>query len=301
MNYFDAILNPIKVVAQQNKQPKIVPSSSLVKRLQTFIKTKIKHGFFGSTESIIKGTGLGFSGIKEYNIGDDVRKIDWNVFSRTNVLHIREYYDDRQKTFWFLIDISKSMNFGKDTTKLDKAREVVELFCLIAKQSDSRVGAFIFDGDMVSKIEPSSKHNQHHKIIYSLKNRPTHSGLQKMIAKYCCSGNILVCISDFIEFEHFTVLKYAKLQKKCKIISCVLYEEIEKSLPSNHGILNLSDCESNQIISIDTSNPIVLSKILNFIENYNRKIHDELTKIGQVFTVSSISDICKQLIRTISR
>lgn len=296
-----SIFNPLKILENKPTPEKIKSyDNKMLKNLQILFKSKIKKGLSGNIESLMKGSGLSFANIRPYNIGDDIRKIDWNVFARTTIPHVREYLDDKQQTFWLIIDVSPSMKFGQNITKLDKTTEIIELFSLIAKQLDSRIGAILIDGDLIQIIKPSSKSNQKHIIYSSIKDfNGKKQNLNKLLSKYCSFGNIVVCISDFIEFNYYDSLSYLKLSKKCNIISCIVYDEIESFLPNNFGILNLSDIESGENVRIDSNDKNTLQKICSFIHHYMTDVQNKLSRSGKIFQISTKDNISKKMFQLI--
>lgn len=289
LNLIKAITDPIELLKSPNLDKEVL-NSNTAKRLKSIILNKIKNGLVGQVESKTKGNGLDFSNIRQYSVGDDVRYIDWNVFARTLTPHVREYMADKQQTLWFVIDISESMNFGKTKTKQQISLELMDIWVLVSKQIDARIGIIFFDKDQTHLVKASTKT----KIPNSVDGiKKQNLQLDKLLYKTISSGDVVLLMSDFIEFPHFKCLRY--IGKKAKVNTFLIKDSSEDNLPQKTGYLNLIDPETKEILQINTNDTKKIEEIKNIIISYQQEKIIQLKKIGKVFTINTDYSIMKIL------
>src|SRR5260370_14200001 len=138
------------------KKPKTnVPLSRRVQDLEILSARLIRAGFAGDYHSAFHGRGIEFSQVREYQPGDDVRTIDWNVTARSGVAHVKEFVEERDLTVLVVIDISGSMGFGSvDWRKCDVAAELAAVFAFSAVQNSDRIGLLLFSNSVRGYIPP---------------------------------------------------------------------------------------------------------------------------------------------------
>lgn len=289
----DAIFNPLRLVAHYLNRKKDNISQNTLTLLKKTLNQKLLYAKNGLFDSRQKGSGLSFSEIREYNIGDDIRKIDWNIFARTLVPHVREYFEEKQQTVWLVIDDTDSMSFGKNVTKKQTMYSLIYIWCLLARKTDSRIGAIVFREKGFLVIEPSSNKNQETKILNYKKLYPyfkqyrgeCFEDIKNILQHKVGRNQIIIMLSDFIFSYDFSRWKY--LSKKTKILSCHIYDDIELSLINDVGIMHLKDPESDSIITIDTSDKKVMTKIIENNKLHFLKISKQLQKVGKYCNFST--------------
>src|SRR5262245_54057598 len=160
----------------------------------------------GDYRTIFRGVGLDFRDLREYEPGDDVRHIDWNVTARMDTPFVRQYSEDRELTAWLLLDRSPSMGFGP----IDRPKELVlcELAATLARlltRNGNRVGAILFDNDVEELLPPRSSRNQLLALTRSLLRAPLSNaaitdlaGLLDLAAQTLRRRSLVVIVSDFI-------------------------------------------------------------------------------------------------------
>ena len=235
-------------------------TSELIKKVRKIeIKTKglSKQIFSGEYHSAFKGRGMSFSEVREYQYGDDIRNIDWNVTARANEPYVKVYEEERELTVMLLVDISKSSFFG--TVNQFKSEIITEISAVIsfsAMNNNDKVGV-IFFSDKVEQYIPPKKGKQHIlRIIRELINfTPSGSGTQinealdfmNNVIKKRCTCFIL---SDFMASGYADSLRIAK--KRHDIIGLHIYDQREAVLP-NVGLIKAEDAESGKIVYLDTA------------------------------------------------
>ena len=235
-------------------------TSELIKKVRKIeIKTKglSKQIFSGEYHSAFKGRGMSFSEVREYQYGDDIRNIDWNVTARANEPYVKVYEEERELTVMLLVDVSKSSFFG--TVNQFKSEIITEISAVIAfsaLNNNDKVGV-IFFSDKVEQYIPPKKGKQHIlRIIRELINfTPSGSGTEinealdfmNNVIKKRCTCFIL---SDFMASGYGDSLRIAK--KRHDIIGLHIYDQREAELP-NVGLIKAEDAETGKIVYLDTS------------------------------------------------
>ena len=285
-------------------------SSDLLKKVRRIeIKTRglSNNIFAGRYHSAFKGRGMSFSESREYQIGDDVRDIDWNVTARSNVAHIKTYEEERELTMMLLVDVSGSRMFGS-TTKLKKnmVTEIAAVLAFSAAQNSDKVGC-IFFSDRVEKFIPPKKGKSHILMIIRelIEFKPQSSCTDIALAlKYMTNVIKKRCttfiMSDFLDIDGDVAnfedsLKIAS--GKHDMVAIRVYDRREVTLP-DVGIVTLKDAESGEKVWIDTSSAKVRAKYGENWIKINTIIDNALQKarVDSAF-IATGEDYVKSLIK----
>lgn len=235
-------------------------TTDLIKKVrQIEIKTRglTNHIFAGEYHSAFKGRGMAFSEVREYQYGDDVRNIDWNVTARMNRPFIKIFEEERENTVMLLIDVSGSREFG--TTQRFKKNLVTEMAATLAFstiQNNDKIGV-IFFSDKVEKFIPPQKGKKHvlhiirELLTFEPENRKTSLNvalryLTNAIKKRCTA----FVMSDFIDVDFEKALRIAN--HKHDVAALHIYDRRETELP-NVGLMLMVDAETGEQRWIDTS------------------------------------------------
>jgi len=264
-------------------------TSELLKKVRKIeIKTRglSNQIFSGEYHSAFKGKGMTFSEVREYQFGDDIRAIDWNVTARFSAPYVKIFEEERELTVMLLVDVSGSKDFGTTTQfKKDLATEISAVLAFSAIQNNDKIGV-IFFSDQIEKFIPPKKGKGHIlRIIRELLNlepespKTDLSNALKYFTNVIKKKSIAFIISDFLD-PNFTresqkgedALKIAN--KKHDIVALRLYDEREVTLPSV-GLVKMKDAESGQFMWVDTSS----RKVRNYYDHWNRANEDNLNKI----------------------
>jgi len=266
-------------------------TSDLLKKVRKIeLKTRglSNHIFAGEYHTAFKGRGMAFSEVREYQPGDDIRTIDWNVTARFNTPFIKVFEEERELTVMLIIDVSGSKNFG--TQKQMKQELVTELSAVLAFsaiQNNDKIGV-IFFSDKVEKFIPPKKGKSHilriirELIAYEPENKGTDIGealryFNNVIKKRA----ICFVISDFMSENFEAPLKIAN--KKHDIVTISINDKREEELP-DIGLIQMKDAETGEVKWIDTGNKSVRH---NYRKNY-LKIKEE---VNQLFINSGVDTI----------
>ncbi len=283
----------------------MIDASEILKRVRKIeIKTKglSKHIFSGEYNSAFKGKGMSFSEVRDYQYGDDVRNIDWNVTARTGNTSVKVFEEERELTVIFLIDLSKSAFFG--TSKQFKSELMAEMSAVLAfsaMNNNDKVGA-VFFSDRIEKYVPPKKGKKHIlRIIRELLYLETEgTGTNIALALEYLNNvqkkrSIVFLMSDFMTKGYENALNIAS--RKHDIVGMHLYDKTEQSLPSV-GIVRVRDAETGNFLEIDTSSKTVRKKYEAWYEeNYNYFMTNFSKRGLDVMSLSTEDDYVKTMLK----
>lgn len=272
-------------------------TSELIKKVRKIeIKTRgLSHNIFaGQYHSAFKGRGMSFSEVREYQYGDDVRDIDWNVTARFNKPFVKVFEEERELTVMLLIDLSQSLDFGttRQTTR-DMLTEIAATIAFAAIQNNDKIGV-IFFSDVVEKFIPPQKGRKH--ILYIIRElinfEPSSKRtdisvplqfLTNAIKKRCTA----FMLSDFVADANYkNALTIAN--RKHDIVAIQVYDKRLAELPQI-GLMKIKDAETGQELYIDTSATKVQKAHREWWIELSKTI-DEIFKKSRVDSVSVRTD-----------
>lgn len=237
-------------------------ATELLKKVrQIEIKTRglSRNIFAGEYHSAFKGRGMAFSEVREYQFGDDIRNIDWNVTARYNHPYIKVFEEERELTVMLLIDVSGSREFGShEKMKKNIITEISAILSFSAIQNNDKIGV-IFFSDSIEKFIPPKKGKSHIlRIIRELIDfQPQNKGtditeairyLTNAIKKRCTA----FVISDFMDENPEMDMALSIANNKHDVVALKVYDDREKELPSI-GMIKLKDAETGQYVWVDSS------------------------------------------------
>lgn len=266
--------------------------SSFFEKLNTVkmsLNMRLSQGMSGSRKSSAKGSSVEFSDFREYMLGDDIRRIDWNAYGRTDKLYIKQFMEEKEGLFRFFIDTSSSMEFGEKKKSVMALRLTAALSYIIMNNLD-RVFINELRGEQLVKEKGVSGGAAFSHLLRDLE-RITFSGdthISRCISQYPVPrGGVSIIISDFLDPSGIeSAVKYLVSRKQAVVLVQVLArEEIDVDY---EGTLNILDMETNERIKITMSNAA--------IKNYRVRLDEmkeELSRISRkygAYYVSTISD-----------
>jgi len=233
-----------------------------VRRIEIKTKGLSRNIFAGEYHSAFKGRGMTFSEVREYQYGDDIRDIDWNVTARQNHPYVKVYEEERELTMMLLVDVSGSRLFGAlGEPKREMIAEIAATLAFSASQNNDKIGV-VFFSSKIEKFIPPKKGMRH--ILYIIRElldfRPQETGtdvgealkyLSDVIKKRCTA----FVISDFID-EHDYYRSMSIAARKHDVTAIQVYDKRDADLPSV-GLIRVSDLERGDECWIDTSSPKV--------------------------------------------
>jgi uncharacterized protein (DUF58 family) len=286
-----------------------VEATELLKRVRKIeIKSRglSKHIFAGEYHSAFKGKGMAFSEVREYQYGDDIRNIDWNVTARFNHPYIKIYEEERELTVMLIVDVSGSRNFGTQAMlKKNLITEISAVLSFSAIQNNDKVGVIMFS-DRIEKFIPPKKGKQHIlRIIRELLNfEPVSTGTNitealRFLINAIKKRSTAFLISDFMDDNFEDALKIAS--KKHDLVGLKIYDLRETELPSI-GLVKLLDAESGRDIWIDTSESYIRDTYRHSWRKRNEDMNEMLSRFGVDYaSISTGEDYVKPLINLFKR
>ena len=268
---------------------KMTDTSDILKKVRKIeIKTRglSQNIFAGQYHSAFKGRGMAFSEVREYQFGDDVRDIDWNVTARFHRPYVKVFEEERELTVMLLIDVSGSLDFGtQHQTKRDMATEIAATLAFSAIQNNDKIGV-IFFSDRIEKYIPPKKGRKH--ILYIIRemldfhpeSKRTDVGqaieyLSRVMKRKCTA----FVLSDFYVRQDFEK-PLRIVNQKHDVVAIQIYDQRAKVLP-DVGIIKIKDAETEHEMYLDTS-----SKKLR--QAHTRDWMRRQEKLREVFAKSNV-------------
>lgn len=260
-----------------------------VRKIEIKSKGLTNQLFAGEYHSAFKGSGMAFSEVRDYMIGDDIRKIDWNVTARFNHPFIKVFEEERELTVMLLVDMSQSENFGSRVQlKRDLITEICAVLAFSGIQNNDKIGVIFFT-DKIEKFIPPKKGKSHGlRIIRELlsfepENKGTNIGeALRFLTNAIKKKSTAFLLSDFIDGNDYnTPLRIAN--KKHDLISLRIYDERQEKLP-NIGLVPLVDNESGAVRFVDTSSKKVRMSYEKAAAENKVKLSDQMKRAGVDFT-----------------
>ncbi|MCD6417948.1 DUF58 domain-containing protein [bacterium] len=232
-----------------------------VRRIDIATRKIVQDVFSGEYHSVFRGRGMDFSEVREYQPGDDVRTIDWNVTARMGRPYVKLFEEERELTVVIAADMSRSSVFGTvNEIKREIAVEIAALLAFSAIANNDVVGLLMFTSD-VEKYIPPEKGKQHAlRIIRELlafqpANEKTDiAKALEYLYRILIRSAIVIVISDFIDEEIYKPLSL--MAKKHDLVPVVISDPVEKKF-AGAGVVVLEDAETGKIVAVDTSDPRV--------------------------------------------
>lgn len=244
--------------------------------------------FSGEYQTAFKGRGMAFSEVREYQVGDEIRTIDWNVTARFNHPYVKVFDEEREMTVMLLVDVSGSKNFGTQTQqKQELATELCAVLAFSAIQNNDKVGVLFFS-DQVEKFIPPKKGRSHILMIIRelIDFKPAHKGTNVAEAlRYFTSAikkrSTAFLISDFMSEKFENELKIAN--RKHDLVALKLYDIHEEEFP-DLGLIPVADEESGRVEWINTGDKKVRQAYKAAALERNGRLQDLFRRSGVDYT-----------------
>lgn len=273
-------------------------TSDLLKKVRKIeIKTRglSRQIFAGEYHSAFKGRGMAFSEVREYQFGDDVRNMDWNVTARLNAPYIKVFEEERELTVMLLVDVSASRIFGTTIkSKRDLITEIAAVLSFSASANNDKVGALFFSSKVEKFIPPKKGRSHLLRIIRELLEfEPQEQGtdigealryLTNAIKRRCTA----FLLSDMIDVDSSLrprweeALKIAANRHELSVIS--VFDPRERELPSV-GLIKLADAETGRESWVDTSS----RSVREHFDKWNREVNSSISQTLRRYSVDAVS------------
>ena len=269
-------------------------TSELLKKVRKIeIKTRglSRNIFAGEYHSAFKGRGMAFSEVREYQFGDDIRNIDWNVTARYSHPYVKVYEEERELTVMLLIDVSGSREFGSsEKFKKNVITEMAAVLAFSAMQNNDKIGV-IFFSDIIEKFIPPKKGKSHvlriiaELIAFEPKNRGTNiPETLRYLTNALKKRSTAFVISDFMDERADMELALQIANKKHDVVALKVYDERETELPPI-GLVKLKDAETGSYIVVDSSSATTRKMYSDWWLNHKNKLDVLFKKCGVDYTL----------------
>jgi uncharacterized protein (DUF58 family) len=254
-----------------------------VRKIEIKTRRLSDHIFSGEYHTSFKGRGMTFSEVRQYQYGDDIRSIDWNVTARYNEAHVKVFEEERELTMMLMVDISGSESFGtKNQFKKEIVTEIAATMAFSATQNNDKIGLILFSNEIELYIPPKKGRSHVLRIIRELiefepkSNKTDLAQALKFLSATQKKKAIVFVISDFMTKEYDQTLKIAA--KKHDITGIRVYDIREEKMP-NLGMVPMLDAETGLVQLVNTGSKSVRT-------NYEKHHQDRVNYFKEAFSKS---------------
>ncbi|HWM42844.1 MAG TPA: DUF58 domain-containing protein [Burkholderiales bacterium] len=232
---------------------------AVLRRLEWTVIRRLDGLLQGDYRTLFRGFGLDLADLREYQYGDDVRHIDWNVTARLQTPYVREYHEDREVTAWFLLDLSPSIDFGSgEVRKRGVSADFVAVLTRILTRHGNKVGALFYGEDVDAMIPARTGRRHVLQILHAMlarpapkRSAPTDLGQLLAAGAHLMKRRSLVfVVSDFFSLPGWEQ-RLGQLAQRHEIVAVRLHDPLEANLP-DLGMLVVQDAETGEQIFVDT-------------------------------------------------
>ncbi|MFL3006728.1 MAG: DUF58 domain-containing protein [Candidatus Neomarinimicrobiota bacterium] len=272
-----------------------------VKRIEIKTRGLVNDLFGGEYHSIFKGRGMTFSEVREYNPGDDIRLIDWNVTARTGSPFVKVFEEERELTVFLLVDISSSGEFGTGSQlKKDYSAEIASVLGFSAIKNNDKVGLILFS-DIVEKYIVPKKGKTHvlrviRELLYRdpIGSKTSISQALDYLLKVAKRKCVVFLISDFLDDNFLTSLKV--VNKKHDFVAIQVLDPAELEFP-DLGLLKVEDPETGEMLWINTSSKRMMKQLKEEISIKQLNFKKKMRKFGiDLVSISTDKDFVDPLL-----
>jgi uncharacterized protein (DUF58 family) len=278
----------------------------LLNRLEWEVIRRLDGQLQGSYRTAFRGVGLDFLDLREYEPGDDVRHIDWNVTARMDTPFVRQYSEDRELTGWLLLDRSPSMGFGPiDRPKELVLSELATTFARLLTRRGNRVGAILFDNEIEETLPPRASRNHVLALARSL-SRPARANgavtdltrLLEFALGAIRRRSLVVLVSDFITAPGWE-RPLLQLTERHEVVAIRLLDPREYELP-DAGVIVVEDAETREQLVVDSSDAEFRRRLREAGEGREAELRGLTRRAGvDIHEVSTADDLVQALVRII--
>lgn len=261
----------------------------LLRRLEWTVLRRLDGLLQGDHRTLFRGSGLDLADLREYQLWDDVRHIDWNVTARLQVPHVRQFHEDRELCAWFLVDLSASMRFGSgDTDKRALAIEFVAVISRLLTRHGNRVGAMLFGSRIDGVIPPRGGRRQVLHLMQRIAAHeagPAQGGTETDLGRLLRDAGRIVprralvfLVSDLFSQPGWEA-DLARLGRRHEVIVARPVDPFERNLPPL-GLVPIEDAETGERVLVDTDDAAFRARFAQAAERREQALRDALARAG---------------------
>lgn len=286
--------------------PPALTPDRVLRRLEWRVIRRLDGRLQGDYRTLVRGQGTDFRDLREYEPGDDVRHVDWNVTARMDALYVREYTEDRELTAWLLLDRSPSMGFGPvDRTKERLLCDFTTTIARLLIRNGNRVGAIVYDNQVLRMVPPRQGRDQVLLLIRDLLRPVSANGnvtdLRRLIeraSRIIKRRSLVVLVSDFIS-EPGWEKPLARLNQRHEVVVVRLFDPREYELP-DAGLIAVQDAETGEQLLVDSSDPEFRRRLRRAGEERAIAIRDATRSAGvDLHVISTDDDLVEAFVKIV--
>jgi uncharacterized protein (DUF58 family) len=278
---------------------------AVLRRVEWTVLRRLDGLLQGEYRTLFRGHGIDLADIREYEPGDDVRYIDWNVSARMDTPYVRQYLEDREVTAHFLLDLSPSVDFGTvNTLKRDQLVDFVALLSRLLTRHGNKIGAVLYAGKVERTIPAATGRNQILRLLNDVMNLPrlqsapytSVSDLIEHALRTIKRRSVVFLVSDF-----FTAPGWERplgmLARKHEVIAVRLEDPRERELP-DIGMVVMNDAETGESVHVDTHDAKFRKRFEAVVREREAQLHTAFTRCGvDVLLLSTEEDLAGAVLR----
>jgi uncharacterized protein (DUF58 family) len=295
---------PQRTAAPTAPAPAAHHAEQVLRRLEWKVIRRLDGLLQGDYRTLLRGAGLDLADLREYQLHDDVRHIDWNVTARMNSPHVRVFTEDREMSAWFLLDLSPSVDFGSGVLrKRNVSAEFVAVLARLLTRHGNRVGAMLYGAGVDTIIPPRTGRRHVLHLLHSMLDRvAVESGptrLQELLSS--AAGNIqrrstVFVVSDFIS-EPGWEKALAQLAQRHEVVAVRVLDPLELELP-DLGLLTLRDAETGEQVVVDTHDAGFRKRFARIAAQREAELRQALTRCGvDALELSTDAELVDAIVR----
>ncbi|MEJ8856007.1 DUF58 domain-containing protein [Variovorax robiniae] len=290
-----------------NDAPPAMGAERALRRLEWTVIRRLDGLLQGDYRTLMRGTGLDLADLREYQHHDDVRHIDWNVTARLQVPHVRVFTEDREMAAWFILDLSRSVDFGSgEKAKREMSAGFVGVLARLLTRHGNRVGALVYGNDLEAVIPPRSGRRHVLHLLHSMERRAAELRNDKgmtRLAKMLSSAATLMprrstvfVVSDFLS-EPGWEKPLGHLAQRHEVLAVRLYDPLELNLP-DLGLVPLTDAETGEQLWVDTHDAGFRKRFARIAAEREAVLRAALAKAGvDALELSTSDDLVESIVR----
>jgi uncharacterized protein (DUF58 family) len=280
-----------------------------LRRLEWTVVRRLDGLLQGDYRTLMRGTGLDLADLREYQHHDDVRHIDWNVTARLQTPHVRVFTEDREMAAWFILDLSRSVDFGSGRkAKREISAGFVGVIARLLTRHGNRVGALVYGNDVEAVIPPRTGRRHVLHLLHAMerraaqKDQPRQKGMTRL-AELLKSAAVLMprrstvfVVSDFLS-EPGWDRALAQLVRRHEVVAVRLFDPLELDLP-DLGLVPLTDAETGEQIWVDTHDAGFRKRFARLAAERENTLRETLAKVGvDTLELSTNDDLVEAIVR----
>jgi uncharacterized protein (DUF58 family) len=281
-----------------------------LRRLEWTVIRRLDGLLQGDYRTLMRGSGLDLADLREYQHHDDVRHIDWNVTARLQTPHVRVFTEDREMAAWFVLDLSRSVDFGSGLkAKREISAGFVGVLARLLTRHGNRVGALVYGRDLEAVIPPRTGRRHVLHLLHAMEKRanqaeaaPTQKGMTRLSDLLASAASLMprrstvFVVSDFLS-EPGWERPLGQLVQRHEVIAVRLFDPLELELP-DLGLVPLRDAETGEQLWVDTHDAGFRQRFARLAAERETTLRDTLARAGvDALELSTSDDLVEAIVR----